>query len=360
MSPTRNDSDAKLAFPKTMKKIIFTLILSVSSFGFSSEISVMTFNVENLFDTNHDTGKKDFTFLPLKLKSTPDAQSFCRQQKGHYKKECLGLDWNDEVLDRKMKNLSSVILGANQGKGPDILMLVEVENDKVLTQFNQKYLKAAGYQTQVLIEGPDERGIDVALLSRLKKKGSPLLHEFSNNSRGILEVNLKTPNGSSLKVFIAHFPSQRNPRSWRKNYVDKSLELLSKYQNQMYIFGGDLNITTEEESETGFFKNDFSQMGLVAHLVACKKCTGTHKYRGRWSFLDTLIFSKTLGPQGTAPYVIDSTSFKVITDNKIHYEKGTPKRYDPLSGQGVSDHLPFIGKLKFRDEKPKTSLPVHR
>ena len=32
----------------------------------------MTYNVENLFDTKHDEGKDDYTFLPLSFKRTSE------------------------------------------------------------------------------------------------------------------------------------------------------------------------------------------------------------------------------------------------------------------------------------------------
>ncbi|MFN8845622.1 MAG: endonuclease/exonuclease/phosphatase family protein [Bdellovibrionales bacterium] len=340
-----------------MKNIFFSLILTLSPYALSSEISVMTFNVENLFDTKKDPGKEDHTFLPIEVKSTNEIKSFCQKLKGHYKKECYNLDWDQQVLAQKMKNLSRVILSYNNGRGPDVLMLTEVENNSVLTQLNNNFLKAAGYQTQVIVEGPDPRGIDVALLSRLKMDNKPELHLLTKNSRGLLEVHLRTPEGSILKVFVGHFPSQRNPRSSRQQHVEKSVEILSQLENQMYILGGDLNISAHEEKETGFFRKHFSKVGLVGHLVACQNCSGTHKYRGQWSFLDTLIFSKNLGEDENSPYILDKSSLQVHSKDTNHIRKGQPQRFNPDSGTGVSDHLPMVGILKLRDKKPKTSHP---
>ena len=42
-----------------------------------SEISVMAYNVENLFDTQHDPGTEDFTYLPLSQKQTPQIKTYC-------------------------------------------------------------------------------------------------------------------------------------------------------------------------------------------------------------------------------------------------------------------------------------------
>ncbi len=45
----------------------------------------------------------------------------------------------------------------------DVLCLVEVESRPVLKRFNETILKAAPYPHAMLIDGNDDRGIDVAL-----------------------------------------------------------------------------------------------------------------------------------------------------------------------------------------------------
>ena len=55
----------------------------------NGEISLMTFNVENMFDNTHDEGTEDYTNLPLSEKSKPEVQSYCASiSSEYYKKEC--------------------------------------------------------------------------------------------------------------------------------------------------------------------------------------------------------------------------------------------------------------------------------
>ncbi len=326
----------------------------------AEEISIMSFNVENLFDDKHDANREDFTFLPLAEKKKPEIQAFCNTQKGYYKRECLESDWNSGIIEKKMKNVSEVILSVDGNKGADVLMLIEVENDNVLGQLNKNYLQAAGYKTQVLIEGPDDRGIDVALLSRLPLDGKAKLHKipyigkneedqkWMNRSRGILEVPLKLPNGGRLIAMVAHFPSQRNPRYWREQSVQFAKKLMQERPNEMIVLGGDLNITYDENEEAGYFTKDFSSVGLVAHLVGCKHCDGTHNYRNDWSFLDTLIFSKNFDEKGAAPYLLDTKTIDVVKYAPVHLFKGnTPKRFSD-AGEGVSDHFPIYSRIRLK------------
>ena len=51
--------------------LIFTSVLEAQTF------SVMTFNVENLFDNQDDVGKDDKAYLPASLKTNIDHQKSC-------------------------------------------------------------------------------------------------------------------------------------------------------------------------------------------------------------------------------------------------------------------------------------------
>lgn len=329
-----------------------------------NEISVMSFNVENLFDTEHDEGKEDYTFLPLAKKNTPEVQEACNKQDSSYRRrECLSLDYNEEGLKKKMNNIASVILGVD-GNGPDNILLIEVENNNVLTMLNKGPLAKANYTTQVLIEGPDQRGIDVAFLSRFPLVGQPVLHKipwkpendkdktWMERSRGILEVTVKAPNGDPITFFTAHFPSQSNPRYWRVQAAQALADLIkAKGPDAMVVAGGDLNITHEEEQDAKILKTYLSPAGDVSHFVGCKDCPGTHNYRKSWSFLDVQIYNKALLADGNGSYKMEPGTIDVIRYNPIHLSRGKyPLRWDYDKQAGVSDHFPLYVRLIQRSE----------
>ncbi len=218
---------------------IFTLILSLATgcaVSFKkdhwelppkaeNEVSVMSFNMENLFDTVKTPGHNDETYLPLAMKAAdPKLREACAKENdsAYRRNECLGTDWTPEALNKKLSNIAQVVLGVD-GTGPDNLMIMEIESDVVLNQLNKEHLQAAHYQTQVIIDGPDVRGINVAFLSRWPLVGKPVLHpipwkpaneedrKWMERSRRILEVTVKAPNGDPITFMVAHFPSQANP-----------------------------------------------------------------------------------------------------------------------------------------------------
>ena len=142
-------------------------------------ITLMTFNVENLFDTQDDPGKDDHTYLPVTAKQSDEHKEKCAAiSVPRWRDQCLNWDWNDDILERKLTVLATAILQVNDGRGPDVLALQEIENIAILERLRTEYLQDAEYGPSILIDGTDNRGIDVAFLSRLPLHGEARLHDF--------------------------------------------------------------------------------------------------------------------------------------------------------------------------------------
>lgn len=272
-----------------------------------ANLSVMAYNLENLFDHVSDNGEKP---TPI------------------------------DVLEKKLSQVAKGILQI-RGVGPDILFVSEVENLNVLKMLNEKYLKGAGYQTVALIDSDDERGIDVGVFSRLALIGEPVLHKmpFSdvNTTRGILEVTLEIAGGKTVKAFANHFPSQSNPVTQRREAAQYLLSLMNKAQADYVIAGGDFNITTKEESEQKIFGGILQDLDIT-HLKGCEGCLGTYNYRGRWDFLDAILVREKNVLLGSTVRIPNKASGQLNADK-------TPKRFDKATGTGISDHLPIYVEL---------------
>lgn len=320
----------------------------------SDEISVMTFNVENLFDSKDDPGVNDESFLPLALKQNAVHQERCAKITNEfYRRECLELDWNENVIHQKMKNISDVLLQVDGGRGADIVLIQEIENKELLAKLNQNYLQKGEYQTVALEQGFDTRGINVGLLSRLPLVGQPKLHRipFSKENerirtRGILEVSLLSPQGREIVVFVAHFPSQSNPTSARQEAHLFLLSLMNRHEGKMIIAGGDLNTTELEEKSFGYFSQIYQNPGryYVSHLYGCRECPGTHVFKNEWGFLDILIFPQYKEQLG---FEISPEKIDVLRTHPTHVNAlGIPQRFDPVALTGVSDHAPKYLRMK--------------
>ncbi len=332
-------------------------------------VTIMTYNVENLFDTTDDPGKKDEAYLPL-AKKTEAIRARCRvdNSAAWRRDECINSDWNESKLDLKMRRLTDVVKQVRSGRGPDILILEEVENLNVLEIWRQKYLKDLGYKQALLLEGPDERGIDVGIITRLDvipplklhpltfKENENLKSSQISSTRGILEATVKLPDGTPLTVMAVHLPSQSNPPEMRK----QALEALQKIKDglpkdQLVVVGGDFNISSDEDVTAGFYKDYLAQRWAVSHLVGCQGCDGTYYYHRNqsWSFFDVLLSSQNMMPGEDGPWEIVPESIRI--ENKSLYQNnrfGNPARFDSNRKDGVSDHWPLVMEIV---KSPKTA-----
>src|SRR4051812_39500374 len=125
--------------------ILLFFILFVPFFKAQKQVAVVAFwNVENLYDTIDDPLKNDNEFTP--------SGSF---------------GWTAERYRQKLERLAEVISAIGNDISEDGAVLVglcEVENKKVLEDLcAMPSIKSRNYKS-VIMEGPDMRGIDPALL----------------------------------------------------------------------------------------------------------------------------------------------------------------------------------------------------
>ena len=274
--------------------LFLSLFLSLSVFG--TEISLMTYNVENLFDTKDDIGKDDKAFLPASMKRNVYHQGACQGIRvKKWREECLNLDWNEDAKNNKILNIVKVITSFDSN-GADIVAFQEIENVNVLKDLF-KLLEPYGYKDHVLLEGKDYRGIDSAVVSKFPIKQSKLHYvKFSpglrkRDTRPILEAKIDIF-GTDLIVYSVHFPAPFLDAVLRKESFN-SLEGLLNSHDDPAIAMGDFNVTTEEELELNTFQ-DQSNIWFVSHREGCEECRGTYYYEPKddWSFLDVILVSK--------------------------------------------------------------------
>lgn len=326
--------------------------------GESQRVSIMAFNVENLFDTADDPGKNDAAYLPAALKTDPAHIAACNQiEVDRWRDECLYLDWNEDALRFKLEQVAATILAYNDGIGPDIIALQEVENRGVLDRLRREYLSGAGYREPVLIEGTDDRGIDVAFLSRLPLVGEPVLHPIdlsvafpdrARDTRGVLEASFELPDGTVLTGFSVHFPAPYHPIEMRWIAYDHLNRIRATLPDDRPVFAaGDFNTPKREMADTTIMDVRVRPFWTVAHEVGCEGCKGTNYWsRGdSWSFLDMILFS----PAPTSDWRLDAGSVELVTayEDQLR-EDGTPKRFDLEAREGVSDHLPIVASIERR------------
>ena len=326
------------------------------------KVSIMSYNLENLFDTTHDEGKEDYTYLPYLYKqSTQSVLDYCNGlDNDYYRQTCLELDWSENVLNKKIQNLAKVITTYNNGQGADIIVFQEVENINALNLLVKDGLKGKGYHYVSLLEGRDIRGIDVGIISKYPIIKSKLHHidisAYSDReTRSILEAVIKV-SGKKISVFGNHWPSQGNVDECRieASKVLKREALTST--SDAVIALGDFN-TSHDDLLNGITVNIdpyFINVEEKAKKLKTNLNEGTHWYRGTWDSLDKIFVLK----KSLKKISVDYSSFEIVKRDFMltekawtNYETGEtvihqiPLRYDIETGIGFSDHLPIAVEL---------------
>ncbi|MCR4766032.1 MAG: endonuclease [Bacteroidaceae bacterium] len=316
---------------------------------------VVSYNVENLFDYQHDDLKNDYEFLP-------DAARH----------------WDYQKYRKKLDDLGRVIIATGEWTPPALVGLCEVENEHCLTDLTEhSVLKEAGYR-YIMTNSPDQRGIDVALLYQhevfkpltVKTYRVPPFTKQKNATRDILHVTGELPNHSLLDVLVCHLPSRSGGEKESEPYrllaagvlrqaVDSIMEVRNKAQ---VVIMGDFNDYYNNRSVAEVLgakpvttlKTDKQQLyHLLAAKEAAMKDYGSYRYRGEWDSLDHIIVNGRLLRQKGAFHIQPSDdAFWVKADVFIadflledddRYGGKMPFRtYSGMKYKGgYSDHLPI-------------------
>ena len=293
--------------------------------------TVMSYNIENAFDTYHDEGKDDLEFC----------------EDGSKK-------WTKSRLFKKLRGICKVIVAADENRPIDLIALCEVENDTVMEYLTHRTpLNRIGYQ-YIMTHSDDPRGIDVALLY------SPFIfHPFETQHihipsptpthpiRDILRVAGTIANGDTLDVYALHLPSKLGGSAARKRNLKATLTLKENVdsiyatrQHPNIILMGDFNADTRSHQ----LKILTSGGILTDHIAPLHP--GTYKYQGDWSTIDHILtHTTTLSPQSanilTLPFLIES-------DNTYGGIKPHRTYIGPIYKGGISDHLPVMTRFEIQ------------
>ena len=300
-----------------------------------AQLTLVELNCENLFDCRHDSLKLDTEWLP-------DGQRH----------------WTPARYWRKLNHLGQEILSCHDGEGvPDLVALVEVENDSCLYNLTRRsLLRHAGYD-YIVTESPDLRGIDVALLYQ-PLSFRPFCFDFvrvpplegMRPTRDILYVRGETVNGDTLHVFVVHAPSryggERTTRPNRRLVADRLLAAMRHYVPQSdakVIVCGDFNDFAD--SPALLYLRDNGLHNVTAAARGLHGAPGTYRYDGRWQSIDHVLVSPALVGSVDKAFINDAP-FLMEQDKKY----GGVKPFRTFNGyryqRGFSDHLPLV--VRFR------------
>ncbi|MCQ2239095.1 MAG: endonuclease [Bacteroidaceae bacterium] len=320
---------------------LFLFLIPAVSVPAQSRFRVMTYNVENLFDTRHDTLKNDDEFLP----------------EGERK-------WDSRKYWDKLQKIAKVIAAVGEEQLPDLVALCEVENDSCLTDLTRRsVLRRAGYR-YVMTQSRDARGVDVALLYQ-PARFRPLLVENidvhpeeigQKPTRDILHVTGLLQSSDTLDVYVCHMPSRGGGKEETEPFrihtaslLRTSVDVILKERKlPRLLIMGDFNDYPHDRSLSQALKAQRPAEGKGnpspknLYNLSYEIKSGTYRYQGEWNTLDHLIVTGNMLPARGRVFMPE---WLLEKDNTYGGYKPFRTYQGPRYLGGYSDHLPVFADL---------------
>lgn len=318
-----------------------------------ASVAIAFYNCENFFDTIHNPAKEDQEFTPA--------------GKYHY---------TQKIYEQKLHNIASVLQSMGDD-GPAVIGLAEVENGVVLNDLiRQPEIVRHNYK-YVWFDGPDQRGINVAMLYNPKYfsviSSRPLhvpLDKMTGNdttvkttTRDVLYVN-GVLCGDTIHLLINHWPSRADgdeesrPRRAIAAQVNRKAtdSLTQRNPRAKIIVMGDFNDSPEDSSVRVILGargngQETGASGMYDPFVSLYNSgTGTEVYDNHWNLFDQIIVSGAFLQSMGGKLTYDSAAIyrpDFLVD-KYKGHEGHPFRsyLGTYWIKGYSDHFPVILYLK--------------
>lgn len=339
---------------------LFLAILCMGTqplYGQGERLRVVSYNVENLFDTQDDPGTDDEAFL----------------KEGDFR-------WTEDKYYRKIKQTAGVLADQGGWGYPALIGLVEVENQAVVRDLiSHKSLRRQHYRMAVS-RGADPRGVDVALLwhprhfrqvaaYEIPHYGDLLYYplrrdprtreERSGTGRSTLWVVLESKKtGTLLDVLVVHLPSRRGgvrATSVKRGEVCAKIHrvldsIIEERETPRILVMGDFNdtptnVALKDSLQTFAVPDaggDYRPERLYNLAVPLQeRGEGTHVFGDEQWLPDQIIVSGALLNEQPGLYV-DPPEQRVFSPEYLRQGRRPRRSFrgSRYSGSGFSDHFP--------------------
>jgi endonuclease/exonuclease/phosphatase family metal-dependent hydrolase len=233
----------------------------------------------------------------------------------------------------------------------DILAVVEAEDRIALTRFNDQLLKPieAAYSEIMLIDGNDDRGIDVGLLTKSGIQIESMVSHVSDKrddltifSRDCPEYMVRINSSTSILVLVNHFKSKgygtpKSSNARRRLQAQRVREIYDKRRTEGIEFiavVGDLNDTPDSQPLEPLLKDGSDLQDITTHpKFVSDGREGTYANGAASNKIDYLLLSPELFNKVTSGGIFRRGVWGGVNGDLFpHYDEITK----PI--QAASDH----------------------
>jgi len=264
--------------------------------------------------------------------------------------------WSKEKYVLRLDRLREVLLlcGAEAGMGreksPDIAVLQEIENDRVLRDICNRLPRQAAYPWAVFVPPAPGCAFGTAVLSRFPVE-SVTVHNIAETGpalRPLLEVRLRLGE-TPLVVFAVHWKSKSDDddtapiRAAQEALLSARIEALEQAESgTLWIACGDFNQRRDECVGMARWHNCWDTWLERCDAGWIPGPAGSYCFQSRWETIDNIFYADSLHDG----HGLEIGDFEVVSRAPLLDGDSTPARYELYNGSGYSDHLPLLLEVK--------------
>ncbi|WP_428770077.1 endonuclease/exonuclease/phosphatase family protein [Treponema sp. HNW] len=286
--------------------------------------------------------------------------------------------WNREKYEARLDKLAAFI----KENPADIYVFQETENEAVLQDIANRCAGTAFLPQKplyVCFAGETGSALGIGVLSRLPmenvkihrtdiravrgngiKNGSDILPVLQPPLRPLLELGLQSGK-KTFTLFACHWKSKSGGeqasdmwRSVQEKVLAERIDFLNRETEKMPVIAcGDFNRALEEfnrrtEGQSLCFSAGEKAVELFSAWIEFSDTRepdsrlqkkvhtdlsrGSYYFKGKWEKIDHFFYNG----------FVNAVRFYAMSTGAYTDDKGIPKRYNPHTGSGYSDHLPLL------------------
>jgi endonuclease/exonuclease/phosphatase family metal-dependent hydrolase len=382
---------AGASFLGMLRRVSFLALMSLMALGgslFAREFTVLTYNVENLFDVDGVAEYGDYRDAPLEKENPYTPARFLT----------------------KLQHIAEALAAVNEGAGPEVILFQELEFDR--TPYGQPATADA------FLRAYSDTTVEVMLTTEFSHEVAQLPAEFFLlkllEDNGMGPYHLAVPDPAKMEHFSAQkcVVFSKFPINWQRQRVmsdARDLQIVSldveghefivlnnhwksgasnpstepiRVQNAQVVraafeallldnpsadvlIAGDLNSYYNQSAAqpdlgvTGVNTILGSSTDEAAHVAGENRGLynlwgelpleerGSETYRGSWGTLMQMLLSRGLYDEAGVQYVDNSFFRLILPGRNVETRWGTPKSWVNYGdGGGFSDHLPIGARFR--------------
>ena len=289
--------------------------------------------------------------------------------------------WTEQRYRTRLERLKQTMFIAGEkliGKKeqlPDIVILQEIENNRVIEDLCKQLPNNAGYPYALCPTFPGKSAFTTVILSKYPIESFRVHHLYTEKPlslRPLTEALINTGSKEHprlLTVFAVHWKSKSGASEsasvralQESQLINKIREHTAKRPQIPFLVCGDFNQPLEEFKDLNTLDVCWNTEEYLSETENGRQPKGSYYFKNSWEKIDHIFYAGKSyfdsyedtddnntdydGYKGNV--YIEPNAFFVLYEPPL-IDNGKPVRYNVLTGEGYSDHLPLGFRFKIRN-----------